>query len=144
MSNRTLVFLTTIVIVGMVVLFALNMTSLLTGQPPNQNYLKFNDVRGIAISNNQMLYTLNFQQQNQVIEILNAAVAINTIEGKRNPPNIDKLVIYQFEGQPDIILTPIGYVEKNMIFGAPQWVPNGYLKEISEGALQQLLSQTYD
>lgn len=145
MSNRTLAFLTALVILSMMILLALNLTDLLTGQPPNQTYLKYNHVRGMAISHNQMFYTLNFKQQNTVIDILNRAVPITEIKpGKRQPPNIDKLVIFQFLGKPDIELTAITYIDQDLIFSVPQWVPNGYLLELSEGDLQKLLSQTYD
>lgn len=145
MSNRTLFFLTALVILSMVTLFAFNLTNILTGQPPNQIYLKYNDVRGMAISHNQMLYTLNFQQQNTIIDILNKAKPINEIKSdKRQPPNIDKLVIYLFEDKPDIVFTPIAYIDKNLVFSIPALVPNGYFMELSEGDLQQLLAQTYD
>ena len=40
MNNRTLVYLTGLVIGGMIILLALNMTSILTGQPEGQTYLK--------------------------------------------------------------------------------------------------------
>jgi hypothetical protein len=145
MSNRTLVVLTVLVIAGMLVLFGLNVTNILTGQPPNQKYLKYNDIQGMAIGRNRVLYTLNFQQQNQVIEILNSAVPITEIKsGKRNPPNIDKLVIYPLQGKPEIVLTPIAYVDNNLIFSAPDWVAHGYLMELSDGDLKNLLSKTYD
>jgi len=145
MNNRNLFLMTAVVILGMLVLFALNLTTILTGQPPNQTYLKFNDVQGMAISQNQLLYTLNFNEQNKVIEILNGAVPINEIKSeKRSPANINKLVIYRFENQPAITLTAIAYTDKNLVFAAPDWVPNGYLMELSEGSLKQLLSQTYD
>jgi hypothetical protein len=130
----------------MLVLLALNMTDILTGQPSNQTYLKYNDVQGMAISHNRLLYTLNFKQQNTIIDLLNLAVPITEIKpGKRQPPNIEKLTIYQFQGQPPIVLTPIGYdASQNLIFSAPQWVQNGYLMDLSEGDLKNLLSQTYD
>jgi hypothetical protein len=145
MSNRTLVVLTVLVILGMLVLFGLNVSDILTGQPPNQKYLKYNNVQGMAIGHNRVLYTLNFQQQNQVIEILNSAVPVDEIKaGKRTPPNIDKLVIYPFPGKPEIVLTPVAYVDDALIFAAPDWVPNGYLMELSDGTLKELLSKTYD
>jgi hypothetical protein len=146
MSNRTLVFLTTLVILGMLVLLSLNLTNILVDQAPNQTYLKYNNVRGMEVFHNQMPYTLNFKQQNSIIDILNLAVPINEIpQGKRQIPNFGKLVIYQFQEGPEIVLTPITYdANKNLIFSAPTWVSDGYLKEISEGEFQKLLSQTYD
>lgn len=144
MSNRTLIVLTSLFFVGIIVLFSINMTSILTGQQPKQTYLQYNNVRGMAIVQNKLKYTLNFQQQNKIIDILNEAVPITELKENRKPPNIEKLIVYQFDGLPDIELTPIGYQEKNMIFSAPKWVENGYLMEVSEGNLQKLLAQTYD
>ncbi|KIC72792.1 MULTISPECIES: hypothetical protein [Candidatus Protochlamydia] len=145
MTNKTLVYLTFLVLIGMAILFALNMTSLLSGQPDNQTYLKYNQVRGIAVSHNKKLYTLNFKQQNDLIEILNRAVRVVGVKpGKRQRPNIDQIIIYQFKDQPDIVITPIAYVDNNLVFSAPSWNKDTYLMEISDGRLLQLISQTFD
>jgi hypothetical protein len=145
MTNKTLVYLTFLVLIGIGILFALNMTSLLTGQPDNQNYLQYNKVRGIAVSHNKLLYTLNFKQQKDVIDILNRAVRVVGVKpGKRQKPNIDKIIIYQFKEKSDVTITPIAYVNKNLVFSAPGWDEETYLMEISDGRLFQLLSQTFD
>ncbi len=145
MTNRTLIYLTALVLIGMVTLFAINMTSILTGKPEDQTYLKYNHVRGMAVSHNQMLYTLNFKQQNDVIEILNRTVRVVGVKpGKRQRPGIDKIIVYQFNDQPDLVITPIAYVDNNLVFSVPAWNPNGFFMEVSNGRLHQLLSQTYD
>ncbi len=145
MSNRTLVYLTALVILAMLILLGINMGSILTGQPEDQTYLRYNDVRGMAVSHNQLLYTLNFKQQNTIIDILNKAVRTDEIKpGNRQNPNIDKLIIYLFDNKPDLVLNPIAYVDQDLIFSVPQWGENGFLMELSEGRLKQLLSQTYD
>jgi hypothetical protein len=121
------------------------MTSILTGQPISQTYLKYNDVRGMAVSHNQLLYTLNFKQQNTVIEILNKAVRVVGVKpGKHQKPNFDKIVVYQFNHQPDLNIHPIAYVEKNLVFTVPEWDKEGYFMELSEGDLETLLSQSFD
>lgn len=145
MSNRTLFFLTALVILSMIALLAFNMKSILTGEPPNETYLKYNNIRGMAISHNQMLYTLDFKQQNAIASILNFAVPVNELKtGKRQAPNFDKLIVYQFEGEPEIVLTPVAIVDQDYIFSVPKWVQEGYLMELSEGDLQTLISKTYD
>ncbi|MBS4163969.1 Uncharacterized protein PRO82_001278 [Candidatus Protochlamydia amoebophila] len=145
MTNKTLVYLTFLVLIGMAILFALNMTSLLSGQPDNQTYLKYNQVKGIAVSHNKKLYTLNFKQQNDLIEILNRAVRVVGVKpGKRQRPNIDQIIIYQFKDQPDIVITPIAYVDNNLVFSVPSWNKDTYLMDISDGRLLQLISQTFD
>lgn len=145
MKNRTLVYLTSIVILGMLTLLALNMTSILTGKSTSQTYLKHNHVRGMAVKANQLLYTLNFKQQNQVIDILNRSVRVVGVKpGKRQKPDIENIVIYQFDGKPDLIVNPIAYVDKNLVFSVPEWEKEGYLMELSEGSLHNLLSSSYD
>lgn len=145
MTNRLLIYLTSLVVLAMLVLLGLNLTSILTGQPEDQTYLKYNQVRGIAIEHQQLLYTLNFKQQNRVIELLNKAVHVIGVKpGKRQLPSIDKIIVYQFDGQPDIIIKPIAYVDQNLVFSIPQWEKDRYLMELSDGDLHKLLSQAYD
>lgn len=145
MNNRTFVYLTGLVIIGMLVLLALNMTSILTGQPEGQEFLKYNHVRGMAVDHNQLLYTLNFNQQNRVIDIINRSVRVVGVKpGKRQKPDINKIIVYQFDGKPDLIINPIAYVDDNLVFSVPEWESEGYLMELSEGNLQKLLSKTYD
>lgn len=145
MSNRNLLYLTGLGLIGMVILFAVNLQALFSGHPIQEKYLKYNQVRGIAARYNQTLYTLNFQQQNELIDIFNQSFETEKIkEGVRQTPNIDKIVIYQFEGKPDLIITPLTYVEDDLVFSVPQWNPNGYLLDVSEGRLRKLLSQTFD
>ncbi|WP_068468089.1 hypothetical protein [Candidatus Protochlamydia phocaeensis] len=145
MTNRTLIYLTILVLVSMGVLFTLNMTAILTGKPEEETYLKYNQVRGMAVGHHKLLYTLNFKQQNDVIDILNRSVRVMGVKpGKRQKPNIEKIVIYQFNDQPELVLTPIAYIDGNLVFSVPQWNSDGYLMEVSNGRLQQLLSQTYD
>jgi hypothetical protein len=145
MSNRTLLYSTIVVIAGMLILFGLNVSSILTGRPPNETHLHYNQVRGMAVGYNQLLYTLNFKQQNEVIEILNRSIPVKGINpGRNQPTNVEKIVVYQFDNQPDIIINPIAYVDKNLVFSVPQWSTDGYFREVSAGRLQQLLPQTYD
>lgn len=145
MNQRILYWLTALVIVGMLILLSINLTSILKGEPDNQTYLKFNNVRGMAVGYQKLLYTLNFKQQNAVINILNRAVQIvNFKQEESQKPDIDKIIVYQFAGQPEITIQPIAYVNQNLVFSAPDWEPNQYFMELSSGNLKQLLSETYD
>jgi hypothetical protein len=137
--------MTACVFAGIAILFAINLDSILTGSPINQTYIKHNSVRGMAVGRNQMLYTLNFEQQNKVTNILNRSVRVVGVKpGKRQKPDIDQIVIYQFDKKPDIILSPIAYVDDNLVFTAPACVDQGYLMELSNGDLQKLLAESYD
>lgn len=144
MSNRTLYYLTALVLISMAALLTFNLSSILRGEPLTPDYIRRNHVRGMAVEHHQLLYTLNFQQQNDVLDMLNRALRITEIKREREQPDIEKIIIYQFDDLPDLTITPIAYVNDDLIFSVPEWNPNGYLMDISSGRLRQLLSQTYD
>lgn len=144
MSNRTLFYLTALVLISMAALLTFNLSTILKGESFTPDYIRRNHVRGMAVEHHQLLYTLNFQQQNDVLDILNRAIPITDIKGNREEPLIEKIVIYLFDDQPDLILTPVAYVNDDLVFSNPDWNPDGYLMEVSAGRLHQLLSQTYD
>jgi hypothetical protein len=145
MTNQTLFFLTALVLIAIAVLFALNIKSVVRGKPLGEYFLKYNEVRGIAVQHNDKLYTLNFKEQNAVIEILNRATPITKIDnGSRTKPDFQKIVIYQFNNKPDLIVTPITYLDNNLIFSQPAWDKENNLIEMSDGELQKILSQSYD
>lgn len=145
MNNRTLVILTSLVILGMIVLLGLNMKSVLTGEPEGETYLKYNQVRGMAVTYHKLPYTLNFKEQNQAIDMINRSVRVVGVKpGKRQKPEIDNIIIYQFDGKPDLILYPVAYIDKNLVFSVPQWDTKDYFMELSEGDLHHLITQTYD
>ena len=145
MSNRTIFILTFAVLAGMGILLAMNVLSFLGGHPAGQTYLKYNDVRGIAVGHSGLLYTLNFQQQNDVIELINRSAPITEIKaGKRQQPNIEKIVVYLFGNQPPLTITPIAYVNENLVFSVPAWSHDGYFMDLSDGDFHKLLAQTYD
>lgn len=145
MNNRVLFSLTLLVLLGMLILFGINMTSILTGSTPFQPYLDFNQVRGIDVNHRHLSYTLNFAQQNEIIEILNRSVKVMGLRpGKHQRPAIERIVIHRFHDLPALIITPVAYVDQNLVFSIPDWDAHGYLMELSEGRLQNLLAETYD
>jgi hypothetical protein len=146
MDNRTLSYLTYIVIIGFVVLIAMNILPFLQmqQQPINEKYLSYNGVRGMAIAHRQKLYTLNFDQQNEMIGFLNASIpTAKTALGSNNQkPDFDKIVIYRFNAS-DIELVPVAYQDGSLIFSAPEWNPDGYMKD-EKGAIKSLSESAYD
>ncbi len=145
MSNRTLIYATVLVVASMLVLLGLNLSSILTGEPTTPRYLHRNQIRGMAVGHRQLLYTLNFAQQNQIVDLLNEAIQVEGIpSGNREAPDIDALVVYTFDDKPEVKLQPIAYIDHNLLFSAPAWTSSGYLMERSEGDLQKLLSLAYD
>lgn len=137
-------YLTLLVLVGMAIILMLNLTRLFT-QQKNERYLSYNGVRGIAVEHQRVLWTLNFEQQNKVIENLNLCLPIgkNTRHFEKKPLAYERIIIYRFNA-PDLYLTPIAYDGDNLIFETKEWNPNGYLLDVSGGSFDTLLRSTYD
>lgn len=145
MSNQTVFTIALLVIIGLGILFALNISTIMQGKDVDEVYLKYNSVRGMSVEHNKLQYTLNFDQQNNIISILNRSVRVVGVKpDKRQKPDIEKLVIYQFGNDPDIVITPIAYINNNLVYSAPAWNADNYLMELSNGKLQKLFAQTYD
>src|ERR1700733_909479 len=81
----------------------------------------FNHVKGMAIEYNNKLYTLNFKQQNRVIQILNCADLYSKNGSKvdasleKNGFDYNRLIIYRFE-EPDLEVIPAGHELGDVIF----------------------------
>ena len=147
MNNRLLLYLTLVVIGCMGIVLIMNFSRIFV-ERQNQKYLNYNDVRGIALEHNSLLYTLNFEQQNNLIYYFNQALPTT-----KNNPNqasssksldFSKLIIYRFNS-PDLIAIPIAYdAYDNLLFSIPEWNPEGYMRDFSQGSLKYLISTTYD
>ncbi len=68
---------------------------------PEQRILSYNEVRGMAIESDKLIYTLNFEQQNWVIAALNKNEKIPQL--KTCAPTMDKLIVYRFN-QPEWVI----------------------------------------
>lgn len=160
--GRGLTFAMTIAVLGgFAIILLLNVASLV-GVVPSR-FISPNDVRGMAVEHHGLLYTLNFNQQNALIEILNRAIPVTQAEvearkiSNDTPIGVKKIIIYQFNA-PDIEITSVAYVAKsssiigqknirtNMVFSAPtSWnPPHGLLEESAADELQKLLLTTFD
>jgi hypothetical protein len=144
MNTRIITFLTVIVLAAMGLILALNLSNLFLPLPA-QRYLSFNDVKGIALDYKGQSYTLNFEQQNDLIDHVNRFLAVG--KQKQPDPNarIDfgSITVYLFNA-PNIILKPIGLEKENLIFLVPEWNQSGYLLDVSNGALKELIDETFD
>ena len=54
----------------------------------------------------------------------------------------DRVIIYRFD-EPDIIITPLAFVQGNLIFSTPDWNKGKPLQEISEGKIRKTLLKAY-
>src|SRR5436305_662063 len=95
MSNRVTLWVLILVLACMAIILSLNVSTFFT-PPPLEKYLSYNGVRGMAIEHNKLLYTLNFDQQNRMIEYLNYSVQIVAGQEKKAPLDFSRLVIYRF------------------------------------------------
>lgn len=158
-GTRITFYMTLTVLLGFAVILFMNAASFL-GVVPSR-YISPNDVRGIAVEHNHKLYTLNFVQQNEMIDIFNRAFPVGKeiVDTRKttiqDPPEVQKIIIYRFNA-PDIVITPVAFVFKttsinqkagskdvNMVFSVPEWNPNGLLEESTSDQLHKLLSSTY-
>ncbi len=145
MKNRIAFTIALLFLAGVAALFAMNLSTILAATDTSEKYLKPNHVKGMAVEYNNLLYTLDFKQQNDLVELLNHSVRVVGVKpNKRKKPKISKIIIYQFEDKPDIIITPVAYINKNLVYSAPDWNQDNYLMEINDGRVKKLLAQTYD
>lgn len=149
--------MTIAVLMGFAVIIMINAASLI-GIVPSR-YISPNDVRGMAIEHHGTLYTLNFTQQNHLVDIFNRAtvVAPNDVSARKtnvtNPPEIKKIIVYRFNA-PDLEVIPVAYTKKknataddnhvNFVFSVPEWEAKNYLEEATPNEFDTLLSKTYD
>lgn len=134
-----------IVVLCMTVLFVLNFTGFFHSAA-SQRYIAPVEVRGVAVEHDDKLYTLNFDQQNSVITLFNQSVRVGSegiAEGDLPDLGYEKIHIYRF-GKSNIVITPLALVNRQLLFRAPEWNPDGLLRETGPGELNSLLSQTYD
>lgn len=144
MSNKSLNIFTVVIICCILVLLIVNYMPT-TVKAVEDPFLTNNGVKGVEIFHDNLPYTLNFDQQNFLIDVLNRSERIGDELIKKDVTQIPftKIIVYQFE-KPSVILTPVTLVEKNLIFAVPDWNPNGYIKENSGGDLLKMLSLTFD
>jgi len=157
-NTRLTIIMTIAVLAGFAVILLMNAASLI-GIAPSK-YIAPNDVKGMAVEHNGLLYTLNFSQQNRLVDVFNRATSVtpNDATARKlhvsHPPEITKIVIYRFNA-PDIEVTPVAYTIKkgtppqqqkafNFVFSAPQWDAKNYFEEATPNELDTILSSTYD
>ncbi|MGK5594940.1 MAG: hypothetical protein ACSNEK_06245 [Parachlamydiaceae bacterium] len=113
--------------------------------PENHLHISPSNVQGAAVVFQQKPYTLNFEQQNQLIDILNRAVLVQ----KKDYAHVDRsftfdqIVIYSFNGS-NVEITPIDIIDQNMVFSIPLWSQDYYFMELSAGALKNLIQHSHD
>lgn len=156
-NNRITLIMTLAVLAGFGIILMMNMAALMGFMP--SRYISPNAVRGIAVEHNKLLYTLNFAQQGEMIDLFNRSIPVSPQEVQPQktdqPLEVTRIIIYRFNA-PDIEIRPIAYVNKttsltkpettatNLVFEVPEWNPKGFLEEAVPDEFHKLLLNTYD
>lgn len=109
-------------------------------QSQNEQVYKFlspYELRGMSVEQENISYTLNFKQQNQVLEILNNGTYMEKALVFQDNKSFDGVTLYLFDGKPNIHLKTIGEMDDNVIFQKD----SGYLFEHSDGKLEEILEE---
>jgi hypothetical protein len=110
-------------------------------------FISPNAIRGMAIEHQGLVYTLNFNQQNDLAEAFNLAIPSTTnIEVLTNSP-VSKVVIYRFNAS-DIYVELLGFSDNSehsqiLVFKNHEWFP-GMLSTHVPKDYSSMLSNTYD
>ena len=144
MSNRTLLILTVIVIIGMGVILALNVMPVFFQDAPPK-YLTPGEIQGSAAQAGNAFYTLNFEQQNALIDAINASSKVETAQEGRKDTSfaIEKIDLYFFTGKT-LSLKLSTTTDNELLFSADEPPMEGIFKENTKGALKKLLNQAID
>lgn len=144
MSNRATGVMLFLVFIAFGLLVMINTPGIFRGATKDQ-ILTRSSVLGMATLHEGKLYTLNFEQQNQVLDILNRSLKIDSdryLSGKHPKFGYDKLIIYLFDGK-EISITPIAFENQQLIFQSPALNSKGLLRETGPGELNPLLTKTF-
>lgn len=144
MSNRTLTYLIILIIACVGVVFALNFSRLYIEKEP-LDYIDRNYVRGMELVVDGVPYTLNFEQQNNAVTLLNNAIKVGyeaLFNEEEGSIGFEKILIYRFDAPP-ITVTPIAYINDTLLFKVPEWQPNGFLNDTQPGAFKTLIKSAH-
>lgn len=141
MDARSLTMMILAVVVGVGLLLLLNMMTLFQ-KDTTGHYLSRVEIRGIALIQKNKKIALSYDQQNDIIHMLNNATPIDKamFPDAGTPTNIEKIIVYRFD-QPEIEITPIKYAGNKFIFQQAQWNPKGWLTDTSNGLLKAKLAE---
>ena len=141
---------TAVVVLGIfLLLITLSLFNLPMGSPANNErelFAPLNSIRNISVVYQGKPYTLNFSQQIRLAGILNECrPVLNHISPlpELEPPVIEKILIHGFNVN-DIEITPLGYLNSNLIIQTPVWSHGEPLEENSYGELRHVLNDCHD
>ncbi len=140
MSNFNIFLMTTLAFLAIAALFVMNFSSYFSF---GGGSLSSELIGGSAVEHKKILYTLNFDQQNRLIDFINQSDVAKDQKSVTQDPNIDvkKIVFYLLENKNNIEIIPLNYDSQgNLFFSFREKIR----KDTSQGKLKKLLSETYD
>ena len=100
---------------------------------PEKVFITSGQVRGMAVSKDSTLYTLNFEQQEMMIDFLNQLEPVESASGETSP--FEKIIIYRFD-RPNIEVKTVAIVNMELVLSLPD-----LKKETSDGKMLNLLQE---
>jgi hypothetical protein len=143
MSPRSAIYAAIIIIV-MVGLVILQHLIPIASSGRSEDQLSPNDVRGMAVVYKGKPYTLNFEQQLEMVEYINRLIPIGKLRDTPTTyPGLDKVMVYLFNRTP-LEFIPLDFDNTSFVFRAPALRPQGYLMDITNGQLLHLIESAHD
>ncbi|CRX39437.1 hypothetical protein [Estrella lausannensis] len=102
-----------------------------------------NWIRGSSATIGEKPYTLNLDQQMELISIVNESELFSQT-GSLTAVSWPKLLLYRFSGQPDVTVTVVGVNEGKAIFKAEPVGKDQLLAEKSAGSMKKLIDSSRD
>ena len=103
MIHKVIWVLAAFMFVSMGTLLFVKMKPIFLNAPENK-IIAFNEVLGSSIVKDDILYTLNFENQENLIRLLNYLTPEDFFAEFGKEMDFDKIIIYRFD-QPDLVLT---------------------------------------
>lgn len=131
-----------ILVIAIFLLFGVEFYFLLTLEhEPTSRFISEGNVRGSCVIVDKRPYTLNFKQQEALIHLLNKGKQESSTEGAPTTITvIEKIVLYRFGDESDLILVPVAADFSRLTSGKLELSLDSH--EASE--LQTLLETTFD
>ncbi len=101
-------------------------------------------VNGIEVVYKGLPYTLNFEQQQDMVDAINRLLPMGKLRGEvLAPAGFEKIVLYLFDKKP-IEMLPIDFHDNELAFKVKEWNPDGYLMDVSAGSMWRLVESSHD
>lgn len=145
MDNRSSLWLVGIVLVAMMALFTLKLAPFFQRLEPATGHLSAIDVEAVEVTHKGLPYILNMDQQEELVTLLNGSLPVKSEESPTSStiPAVEKITIYRFD-LPTLELRPLFYIGNDLVYAAPAWNHNGNMRDVSQGALKELLAKSFD